>query len=205
SGSSDILSIIFGYENTLYKIIDEPELVKKVLANITDYYLKLRKKIFEILPLYYEGSFIYGRNLWLPGKSFPLQQDAAGSIMSPDIYKQFLLPLDELVINEYPNLFYHLHSSTYKVLLDSLLTLDKLRVIEVWLDLSGPSTEKLIYDFNRVLKSGKSLYIWSEAPIEQVEFLIKNLENKGRGVFIELKVQSREEAKEKLKYLSKFI
>lgn len=204
-GPSDLLPVLYGLENTIYKIVEKPELIHKILKEITDYYLELREKIFKILPLYYGGSFIYCRNIWLPGKSFPLQEDAAGSIMSPEIYKNFLFKLDCKVINEYPNVFYHLHSGTHKVILDTILTNDKLKVIEIWLDLTGPTINELLPDFKKILDAGKSLYIWSEEPMDQIEYLINNLPENGRGVFIEIKTPSRKDAIQKMEKIENFI
>jgi len=200
-GPSDLLSTLYGYEEVIYKMIDEPDLVKKVLLEIADYYLELVGKIFKILPLYYDGSFIYCRNLWLPGRSFSLQEDAAGSIMSPKIYKEFIFRLDCKIIDCFPNVFYHLHSGTYKILLEMLLNIDKLKVIEIWLDLTGPDVRNLLPDFKKILDSGKSLYIWSEMPMEQVVLLLKNLPYGGRGVFLEIKVSSKEDAIKKMEII----
>ncbi len=203
-GPSDIIAFLFGYDNVIYKIFDEPNLIKKILDKITNYYLELWNKIFKVLPLYHNGSFIYCRNIWMPRRSFVFQEDAAGSILSPDIFKDFIVNQDQKILSLYPNTFYHLHSGTYKILLKNLLNEVNVKVIEIWMDRNGPEAKELTNDFKYILDSNKSLYIWAESKIQEIPSLLKNIPYNGKGVFIEFSIFEREEAEEIINLINNY-
>ncbi|MCL5071940.1 MAG: hypothetical protein M1308_13760, partial [Actinobacteria bacterium] len=64
---------------------------------------------------------------------------------------------------------------------------------------------KLLPVYKRILKAGKSLYLYTihrkTIPLDEFEYVIKNLPNKGKGIFFHMKVSTKKEAKDMIKFI----
>ena len=207
-GPSDLIQLLWddGYLNMIYKMNDDPELVKRLLNNITDFYIEMRKKTFKSIPSLYGGMPVVNFNIWAPDRTFFLQEDAAGAILSPKLYREFIYPMDCKIIDNFPNLIFHMHSDQgYKNMIDTILENKKLNLVNIMLDPSGPTIGKLLPLYQRILSAGKSLYLNTNhrknIPLNEFEYVIKNLPNKGKGVFFHMKVSAKQEAEDMMKFI----
>jgi len=207
-GPSDLLQLMWddGYLNMIYRMNDEPDKVKSLLNNITDFYIDMRDRTFKLFPFLQGGMPVINFNIWAPDRTFFLQEDAGGAILSPKLYREFIYPMDCRIIDNFPNLIFHMHSDQgYKNMIDAILENKKLNLVNIMLDPSGPTVGKMLPVFQRVLRAGKSLYIYTihrkTIPPDEFEYVIKNLPDKGKGVFFHMKVESIQEAEDTMKFI----
>ena len=207
-GPSDMLQLLWddGYLNMIYKMNDEPDSVKNALNILADFYIDMRKKTFKNIPLLYGGTPVVNFNIWAPERTFFLQEDAAGAILSPNLYREFIYPMDCKIIDEFPNLVFHMHNDNgYKNMIDTILENKKLNLVNIMLDPTGPTVGKLMPEYEKVLNAGKSLYLNTNhrntIPSVEFEHVIKNLPDKGKGVFFHMKVSSKKEAEDMMMFI----
>ena len=65
-GISDLLSSLYGGENFIYAMLEQPDELRCVCEKLTDFWIEYGKLQMENIPLFHNavGSFYY--NLWAP-------------------------------------------------------------------------------------------------------------------------------------------
>jgi hypothetical protein len=114
--------------------------------------------------------------IWAPGTTFPLQEDVSYMI-SNAMYRRFLLPhlCDQIDAMQYA--FYHLDGIGAIQHLDTLLAIEKLRVIQ-WVPGAGKERISDWYELIRkILAAGKSIQVFANAG--EVDVLVKNVGPRG--------------------------
>ena len=96
-GSLDICELLWGTE-IFYSIYDEPELVHAALALITDTYIAFMKEWQSLFPPEADMNPHWG-NLYHRG-TVVLRSDSAMNL-SPDLYREFSLPYDKRLLDEF--------------------------------------------------------------------------------------------------------
>lgn len=187
-GVSDLLSALYGGENFIYRICDEPEEVRSVIGQLTTFWTSFGRCLLDRLPLFHggTGSFLYG--LWGPGKLIWLQEDAA-ALLSPSMYEEFVLPADRAIAASFERIVIHLHPTRF-IPTKYLVTTD-LSAIELHIDHDGPRAEALWDHYRRIL-TAKPLYIWGDVTGEDLEFIFTRLPR--QGVAVNAIVESPEQA-----------
>lgn len=89
-GPLDICELLAGSDLFLL-VVDEPELVKELLALITETYIRFLREWFEIWPCSGDRSFHWG---WLHQGHIMLRNDSMMNL-SPDFYAGFAKPFDQ--------------------------------------------------------------------------------------------------------------
>jgi hypothetical protein len=177
-GITDLLSALYGGENFIYRMIDEPDEVKRVIAGLTEFWIAFGRCLLDALPLFHggTGSFFYG--LWCPGKFVWLQEDAA-ALLSPAMYEEFILPADRQIADAFDHTVIHLHPTRF--LPTNYLVDTNLSAIEIHIDHDGPRAAELHEHYQRVL-ARKPLYVWGDVREEDIEYLFTNLPHRGLAV-----------------------
>ena len=92
-GISDLLSALYGAENFVLRMYDEPEEIRAVVARLTEYWIEFGRCLLGRLPSFHGGTGSFLFSLWCPGKMIWLQEDAV-ALLSPALYEQFIYPAD---------------------------------------------------------------------------------------------------------------
>ncbi len=185
-GPIDLAVAILGGERTVFEIIDHPREMEHFLHICAQVWIQTARAQLEVIPPFQGGYFNY-RQLYFAGPTPMLQEDNV-SLLSPSLYREFLLPQDQYILGELPGTSFHTHSSSAHLLLEDVLGLDSLRMIDSCWDLPpfGPPVERLLPSYHRVQEAGKSLYIVAVGcPEERDLQLLTELDPKGLCIFFE--------------------
>jgi len=197
-GNLDALAHLRGTQNLLLDMVFNKERVKEATHILNDGWKKANEEFYQITRQCNEGGSTNGwMNTWAPGRQMQMQCDLSVMI-SPDLYKEFVIPEleEQMEWIEYP--VYHLDGKDQIRHLDYLLSLDKLKIIQ-WTDVKGQEPPvKFFPALKRIQKAGKALIIFT--PIEDIPELLAELSS--RGLYLHTTADSEEEAREVIKYVT---
>jgi len=155
-GVGDVFGALRGHSQSLIDFLDEPELTKKAVFNITQAILKVLKKHFEIVKPFLGGYFIEQYFMWAPDKIIRMQNDETG-VYSPQIYNNFMQENDRLIATSFPYSLIHLHTSSL-FLLDNFLEIEKIDCFEINKELDWTIEDMLPY-LKKVQDKNRCLFI----------------------------------------------
>ena len=177
-GVADLLSALYGPQNFVLRMYDDPEEVHSVVSRLTEYWIAFGRCLSDRLPAFHggTGSFLYG--LWCPGKAIWLQEDAV-ALLSPELYEKFIYPADCRIAGSFDKTVIHLHPT--RVIPSRQLVATKLEVIELHIDHDGPRAATLEPHYRTVLAS-KPLLIWGDLTDADLQFVFTRLPREGLAV-----------------------
>jgi hypothetical protein len=127
-GNLDILASLRGSKKLLFDLSDDPEQVERLTGEITSLWLRYYEELYPITSSNQRGNACWGP-VWSPGKGYMLQCDFSYMI-SPRMFKRFVLPdLTTCCAALYYG-FYHLDGKGELPHLDQLLSIQRLRGIQ---------------------------------------------------------------------------
>lgn len=175
-GISDIIGAMVGQAELVYYFYDEPDRMKKLCKNINQIFLKVVEEQQNSIPKFYGGYSIGFYDIWCPGKCIWFQEDLT-SLLSPIIYREYILECNKEVCDRYEYSAIHLHPSSFYII-DDILDIESLKVIEINKDVGGPSIEEMLPLFKKVLEK-KRLCIWGNLDEKDIYTIKRNLPFKG--------------------------
>lgn len=199
AGNMDVLSNLRTPTELLMDLITDEEEVELCLDKIEKIWeYSVRKAYDHLKDQCFGGSCIGWLNTWAPGFHNQMQVDMS-VMFSNDYYEKYARKELETQSSflEYP--LYHLDGYEQIRHLDTLLSIDALKMIQ-WTNVVGqPSRIQFIPEFKKIQEAGKCLLILCE--VDEVETLLENLSSK--GLLLNVKVKSREEADHLVKLAEK--
>jgi len=136
-GPSDLHALLRGHSNGILDLIDAPQRSAEFLMHLGNIFVQFVKASWSRLPLFHGGYFDAQYQLWAPGPIVRMQEDAT-AVLSPDLYRKFIQPVDRMIASQFECNFIHLHT-TSMFMLDAFLEIDELRGFEINLeDFSNP-------------------------------------------------------------------
>lgn len=198
-GNADALAHLRGSENLLMDFIEEEKNVQRALEKIQDAWLKVNNEVYNIVKDNNDGGCsITWLNTWAPGKHTQMQSDLSCMISSLD-FNRYIMPELKKQSEWMDNCLYHLDGMEQIRHLDSLLSIEKLDVIQ-WTGVAGqPSPVEFIPQMKKIQEAGKGLLVWTN--LQEFETLMEQLSSK--GLYLLLEASSKEEADEVIKSVEK--
>lgn len=181
-GNADILASLRGTQNLLMDLYDHPEVVDRLVAEITQLWLRYYDELYDILKENQDGTSAWAP-LWSPGRHYMLQSDFAYMI-SPPMFERFVLPDLETICNQLDYAFYHLDGKGQIPHLDMLLSIQNLKGIQ-WIPGDGaPPPEEWLPLLKRIRDAGKlcQLYVTAEGALK----IARELGGKGFTFMVDL-------------------
>jgi hypothetical protein len=175
-GITDILAGLYGTEAYLIDLIMKPAAVARAMEHVKRIWIACFDEIHAIIARTSNPGTIGWAGVWAPGTTFPLQEDFSYMI-SNEMFRRFCLPhiVDQVEAMAYP--FYHLDGIGALCHLDTLLDIDKLKVIQ-WVPGAGKERVAQWYDLiRRILNAGKSIQVFAEP--DEVDALVANVGTQG--------------------------
>ena len=189
----DILVSLRGMENLLSDMIDRPEWVESMVAEINKVWFEVFDIIREKVADPWGGNTWSGFRIWSPGRTAKLQCDASAAF-SPAMFHRFVVPALIEQCQRLDRSLYHLDGTQCICHLDALLSIPELTAIE-WTPQAGRpgGGNPVWYDlYRRILRAGKCVQAIDVLPSEVIP-LIDAVGPK--GLFIMTRTESEEEAR----------
>ncbi len=127
-GNLDILASLRGSEKLLFDLSDEAEQVDRLVREITSLWLRYYDELYAITASSGRGNACWGP-VWSPGRGYMLQSDFSYMI-SPRMFKRFVLPDLTAVCAALDYAFYHMDGRGELPHLDQFLSIERLRGIQ---------------------------------------------------------------------------
>jgi hypothetical protein len=111
-------------------------------------------------------------------------------LLSPDLYREFILPYDRKIFNAFEGNIVHFHSVGGYIPVDEVLELGP-TAVEYHIDSGGPSAEELYPIHTKILEKSP-LIIWGDMSEDDLDWIFSHLPSE--GVAINAVVSTTEEA-----------
>jgi hypothetical protein len=152
-GNLDILASLRDSQGLLYDLMDAPEEVDRLVKQTTQLWIRYYDELYQANREVGRGSSCW-TPLWSPGKTYMLQSDFCYMI-SPAMFRRFVLPDLETICDYLDDGFYHLDGKNEIPHLDMLLSIKRLRGIQ-WIPGDGqPEPQDWLWLLKRIRDSGK--------------------------------------------------
>jgi hypothetical protein len=197
-GPSDLLSALRGPSQMCLDLYDYPDLVLKVLDQITKVWIKTAHEQLSIIPPYMNGYCFGQIYLWSPDKCSWFQDDAL-ALLSPNHFQYFLLPFEKQIAASLPFSGIHLHPLSLHVI-DDLIAIPELNVIEINYETHGPSIHDMLPYFRKVIHK-KRLVVWGDFSDNDLILIKENLP--AENLCLQIITPSAESARKKMSLVKK--
>lgn len=187
-GPSDMLGQILGDQIMAIEFLDHPEETRRALDLLTDVWIEVNKDVISSIPEL-AGGTVNSWGIWAPGVTVRTQEDHP-MILSPRMYKEFIVPCNERMAAAFDYLLMHRHSGpmlTTLGRLEALLEVEELRGVQVTRDINSPPLERLI-DIYALIQEKKPVLIWGAFTREEMRRILNSLEH--RGLCIKARAES---------------
>lgn len=177
SGNMDALAHLRGSEELLMDMIDEPEEVLRAGDELQRIWEKTVHAVYEKVKKNNNGASSIGwMQIWAPGITAQMQADLS-VMLNPEMFNDMCMPELKKQCDFLPYPLYHFDGQEQRRHLDSLLSLEKLRVIQ-WTSVVGqPSPIEYLPELQRIQKAGKGLYFMLKP--DEVRPIMEGLSSKG--------------------------
>jgi hypothetical protein len=191
----DILASMRGTQKMLFDLIDrnKKDAIHRFQRQILDLWFLFYEQLYELCKGADGGCSFQTYRIWGPGRVNKTQCDL-GAMISPKMYREFVLPYTIEQCDRLDYNLYHLDGPQCVCHLDAILEIKSLNAIQ-WTPGSAfePCDHPRWYPlYERILKAGKSIQI--SATPQGARDLIKNLGQK--GFFIHMYFEDENEARE---------
>ncbi len=179
-GNFDILASLLTAQQLLFDLYDEADEIARLTVAITRLWLEYYEQSYQIIKTSGRGTTPWAP-IWSPGRCYMLQSDFAYMI-SPEMFKQYVLPDLAACCNMLDHAFYHLDGKGQIRHLDLLLSLENLHGIQ-WIPGAGrPPPEEWLPLLKRIRDGGKLCQLFVTAPGALT--ITKELGGKGFAFYI---------------------
>lgn len=187
-GCGDTLASLRGTDKLLTDLIDCPEYVREFELYLMGQWMEIYDACYAIVNAAAEGSTCWF-SLWSPGKFYAAQNDFSYMI-SPRMFEEVFIPAIEMQTEFLDHCIYHVDGVGAFNHVDILCKLPRLQALQILPGSGKPSPLHYMDVLKKVQKAGKNLHIG--LPADQIEEVLCQLS--ARGLFIDTRVDSEEEA-----------
>jgi len=156
----DVLSLMRGVQEFCFDLIDEPDLIRDRIRQLDELYVLYNDALYAAVRDADGGSCSVVFNLWSPGRIGKLQCDFS-AMMSPDQFREFVVPSIRRLVPRFDNAFYHLDGKDCIKHIDAILDIEAIRVIQ-WTPGAGQAgalDERWYPLFDRIRAAGRGLWL----------------------------------------------
>ncbi len=200
TGSFDALSQLRGNVEIMMDLIDCPDNVLLATDKITDVLIQSGNLLFDALQEANDGGTTQGwMHVWCPEKHAQLQCDSSVMMSNPD-FERFIMPELRKTTDWLEKSIYHFDGIEQIRHLDSLLSIDKINMIQ-WTQVDGqPPVTNYIPELKKIQQAGKGLVLMTRT--DQIKTLLSELSPKGVILHV-LDAKDAEEANEVVRFVEK--
>ena len=179
-GNLDILASLRNSQDLLMDLLDRPQEIETASQQITGFWLRYYNELLKITQKSGRGSSPWAP-IWAPGNCYMLQSDFSAMI-SPRMFKRFVLPDIVACCDRLDYAFYHLDGKGQLPHLDLLLAIENLHGIQ-WIPGDGqPPPEDWLPELERIRDAEKLCQLFVSA--RGAKKIIQHLGGKGFVFYI---------------------
>jgi len=158
-GPLDILAALRGSSGLVLDLIDHPGHVAAALEHCAAIWEEIGRAQLALIPRSRHGYFALDGALrsWAPDKLLWLQEDAM-ALLSPDLYRRHVLPLDRKLSQSFRCVAFHLHGSALWAI-DELVKVPGIDVLELNLEDALCDVEGTFSGWKKI-QEHKPLVVW---------------------------------------------
>jgi hypothetical protein len=180
-GPGDCAAAMLGTEAFVTSFMDHPDSVARLLARCSDARSAVIEKLHAVLPDWH-GTYAaggYPSKMWCGRRTAYHQEDSA-ALLSPRLFKEFLLPVHRRAMAVAEVNFIHLHSACLYPL-NILLQDGCYQVLEINLDHkgTGPAPAELAPTLRVIQERSMPLILWGRLEADEWAFMLKQLNPAG--------------------------
>lgn len=198
-GPADVVGALMGQAEMVLAMVDEPDVMQRFFRNVAEAQRLVVGEMRKIAPLFHGGEALGFYHVWTPGQCIWYQEDLS-TIMSPDMYVEFLREPERRICQGYSHTLIHLHPASF-FMLDSLLENDFLSAIQVNKDVGGPSVPEMIPAIQKIV-ARKNFVFWGDLTLDDIACLRERLP--ARGLFFFTTAKDADEAKRLLEAIRRW-
>jgi len=156
-GIADIAGALLGEEKVIFGMVDEPETMRRLFQHIADSSRHFFETHLSLIEPFAGGYTIGQYQLWAPEICLRIQDDAM-AVLSPSLYREFILAHTETMagLTDYTLMHQHLTSRPY---IDDICKVASVRAVEYDIDEGNEHVADNIETFKRFQAAGKNLVI----------------------------------------------
>ena len=195
-GPSDMMAALRGTGQLPLDLLDAPGAARRLAGRCADTWLEIGKAQLALIPESAHGYLAGDAALrtWAPDKILWLQEDAM-AVLSPDLYREFFLPLDRRIAAAVPCVAFHLHGSALWAV-DALVEVEDLDVIELNFEDAACDVDGTFAGWKKI-RARKPLVIWRKYADDFPVWLDRVLaEIPAPGVSIQVSTANEAEARQ---------
>jgi len=165
SGNAHALATLRGFEQFCLDMVDQPELVDRLMAEVMEIYPVVYDELFNAASMGRVGWTTNWAGIATPGKGQILQCDFS-AVMSPEMFRRWVRPALEAESEFLDHAFYHLDGPDALVHLPELLAIPRIGGIQ-WVPGAALTADRPQYTwveiFHKIQKAGKTVQVWGSA------------------------------------------
>ena len=183
-GLGDAANAMRGAMNMVMEYVDDPEGVRRLLEHCATVRQEVVGRLGEVIPAWH-GTYAaggYPSKVWSRRRVAYHQEDST-ALLSPELFHEFLVPLEKRMCRAAEVNFFHLHSSCLWPV-DVLLEEDWCDVLEINIDHAGagPSLREALPVLKKIQAARRPLLLWGEIGEADMELLYEELTPAGLSI-----------------------
>ena len=182
-GPVDMMFAGLGHEEACVAVKTSPEASDRILGGCAELFIHMAQMRLDGTPPFADG-YLSGYGIWAPGPVVRTQVDNA-AMLSPQTYRERILPHDRKVFEAFEFALIHLHSCCLHII-DDLVQEEALNCIQVSIDYpGGPLASEIMPRLRKILEH-KPLIV--TGPVYQAELEELQLLQPAGGLCIQVQV-----------------
>jgi hypothetical protein len=182
NGPLDYVVSMRGHEQTVVDLMLDPDPTVRLLERMGTFFIDMTKEAWKRIPKFHGGYYDAQYNIWAPDTIIRMQEDAV-AVLSPELYRKYLGPVDARVSASFNCSFIHLHA-TSMIVLDQMLEIPTIKCYEINNDVGGPPVDTMVPYFQMVQKAKKPLVIRGSFTPDELKLLMDSLSPAGLYLYI---------------------
>lgn len=156
----DVISSLRGAMDTLYDLIDDPEIIEERINQITDLYYDYFDLFYDTIHDDQGGNAYTVFQIWGPGRTVKLQCDFS-AMMSPDNFRDYIQPSLDKQSKKADHVLYHLDGPDAIKHLDALMEIEGIDALQWTSGDAGPDGTLPDWDviYDKAILAGKSIWV----------------------------------------------
>ena len=176
-GPSDLACALLGAENATMALVSEPEAMRELLGYVKDWLEKFLRLQLERLPMFQDGYVVGQYEIWAPRPVVRIQEDFS-VLYSPQLYDEFLRPLDERLAAVAPYSLMHIHASSL-FLIENFLSVSTIKAFQVSKDAGTDSIAAMLPGLQKIQQAQRPLIVKGAFDDHDLQLIRENLSATG--------------------------